>query len=120
MNADVAHLAINADDPEASLRFYEALFGWRFESGGQPGFFRMQRESGPIIALQQRRELGGVRVTGFECTVAVEDVGAVAEAVVAHGGRLLMERTTIPGVGELIFFEDPGGNVAGAIQFAQD
>ena len=24
-----------------------------------------------------------------------------------------MERTTIPGVGELIFFEDPGGNVAG-------
>ena len=31
MNADVAHLAINADDPEASLRFYEALFGWRFE-----------------------------------------------------------------------------------------
>ena len=120
MSTDIAHFAINADDPEASLRFYEALFGWRFEPGGQPGFFRMERESGPIVALQQRRDLGGVRMTGFECTVEVDDVGAVAEAVVANGGRLVMERTAIPGVGELIFFEDPAGNVAGAIQFARD
>src|SRR5437762_1885603 len=44
---------------------------------------------------------------------------AVAEAVLANGGRLLMERTAIPGVGELIFFEDPAGNVAGAMQYAR-
>jgi predicted enzyme related to lactoylglutathione lyase len=44
----------------------------------------------------------------------------VAEAVLAHGGRLLMERTTIPGVGDLIFFEDPAGNVAGAMQYARE
>jgi uncharacterized protein len=117
MTSDIAHLAINADDPEASLRFYEALFGWRFAPGGHPGFFRMERESGPIVALQQRRELGGVRLTGFEVTVEVDDVGAVAEAVVANGGRVVMEPTTIPGVGELVFFEDPSGNVAGAIRF---
>jgi predicted enzyme related to lactoylglutathione lyase len=120
MGTDIAHFAINADDPEVSLRFYEALFGWRFEAGGPPGFFRMERESGPIVALQQRRDLGGVRMTGFECTVAVPDVGAVAAAVLAHGGRLLMERTTIPGVGDLIFFEDPAGNVAGAMQYARE
>jgi predicted enzyme related to lactoylglutathione lyase len=77
----------------------------------------MERESGPIVALQQRRDLGGVRMTGFEVTVEVDDVGAVAEAVEANGGRLLMERTPIPGVGELVFFEDPSGNVAGAIRF---
>jgi uncharacterized protein len=120
MNADIAHVAVNADDPEVSLRFYEALFGWRFEPWGPPGFFRMEHESGPIVALQQRRDPGGVRMTGFEVTVEVDDVGAVAEAVVAHGGRLLMERTAIPGVGELVFFEDPSGNVAGAIQYARE
>jgi predicted enzyme related to lactoylglutathione lyase len=48
----------------------------------------------------------------------VPDVDAVAEAVGAHGGRLVMERTTIPGVGDLIFFEDPSGNVAGAMRYA--
>ena len=114
MSTDIAHFAINADDPQASLAFYEALFGWRFEPWGPPGFFRMERESGPVIALQQRRDLGDVRVTGFECTVAVDDV------VLANGGRLLMQRTTIPGVGDLIFFEDPSGNVAGAMQFARE
>ncbi len=119
MSTPIAHLAINADDVEASLGFYEALFGWRFEDGGHPGFFRMEREGQPIVALQQRRELGGVRMTGFEVTVEVDDVGAVADAVVANGGRIVMEPATIPGVGELVFFEDPGGNVAGAIQFAR-
>ena len=99
MSTDIAHFAINADDPEASLRFYEALFGWRFEPWGPPGFFRMERESGPVIALQQRRDLGDVRVTGFECTVAVDDVGALAEAVRAQGGPRVMERTAVHGGG---------------------
>jgi predicted enzyme related to lactoylglutathione lyase len=78
----------------------------------------MQTGSGPVVALQQRRELGGVRMTGFECTVAVPDVDAVAAAVAVHGGRLVMDRATIPGVGDLIFFEDPSGNVAGAMRYA--
>ena len=119
MSTDIAHFAINADDPEASLASTRRSSAGASSPWGPPGFFRMERESGPIIALQQRRDLGGVRITGFECTVAVEDVGAVADAVVANGGRLLMERTTIPGVGDLIFFEDPAGNVAGAMQYAR-
>jgi uncharacterized protein len=117
MTPAITHCAINADDVDASLRFYGALFGWRFEPYGPPGFFRTQPEAGPIVALQQRRDLGGVHMTGLECTVAVPDIDAVARAVVAHGGRLVMDRATIPGVGDLIFFEDPSGLVAGAMEY---
>jgi predicted enzyme related to lactoylglutathione lyase len=46
----------------------------------------------------------------------VVDVDATAAAVTAAGGRIVMPRTTIAGVGHLIFFTDPAGNVAGAIQ----
>ena len=121
MNAPLAHFAINADDVAATRRFYEAVFGWTFTPWGPPEFFRISiGEKGPPLraALQRRRELvPGVRTIGFECTFAVEDVGAVARAVVANGGRLLMERTTITGVGHLIWFEDLAGNVVGAMQY---
>jgi predicted enzyme related to lactoylglutathione lyase len=113
----ILHCAINADDLEASRRFYSALFGWTFEPYGPPGFMRMQTESGQVVALQQRRDLGGVRMTGFECTVAVPDLDAIARAVVPHGGRVVMERARIPGVGDLLFFADPSRNVAGAMQY---
>jgi predicted enzyme related to lactoylglutathione lyase len=120
MSCPITHFAINADDVGAARRFYGALFGWTFEPWGPPGFLRMETGTGQVVALQQRRDLGGVRMTGFECTTSVPDVDAVAAAVAEHGGRLVMQRTTIPGVGDLIFFADPSGNVAGAMQYGQE
>ena len=118
----VAHFAVNADDPIASRRFYEACFGWRFEPWGPPDFFHVLRADGsrpgPMGALQRRRELAsGLDVHGFEATVAVADADAAAKAAVAAGGRVLMERTTITGVGDLVFLQDPGGNVVGAMRY---
>jgi predicted enzyme related to lactoylglutathione lyase len=118
----VAHFAINADDLNRARRFYEKVFGWRFEAWGPPGFFKIAtadgHDPGPLGALQKRRELiAGERMAGFECTVAVADVDAVAAAVVAGGGTILIPRTLIPTVGHLIFFRDPEGNAVGAMQY---
>ncbi len=122
MSNTIAHFAINADDVARARRFYEAVFGWRFTSWGPPEFFQI--ETGDAVnpglrgVLQRRRELlPGVRTIGYECTIAVPDVDAAKEAVTANGGRVIMEKTTIAGVGYLIFFEDPEGNVAGAMQY---
>jgi predicted enzyme related to lactoylglutathione lyase len=118
----VAHFAINADDLNRARRFYEKVFGWRFEAWGPPGFFQIATSDGSrpgsLGALQKRRELvAGERTNGFECTVAVADVDAVAAAVVAGGGTILIPRTLIPTVGHLIFFRDPEGNAVGAMQY---
>jgi uncharacterized protein len=118
---NVRHFAINADDLQGARRFYEQVFAWRFQPWGPPGFFMIATGDGevPMGSLQQRRELRpGLRLNGFECTIAVEqDVAEIAAAVTANGGRILMEKATIPGVGDLIFFEDPDGNVAGAMRY---
>jgi predicted enzyme related to lactoylglutathione lyase len=114
----LTHFAINADDVPAARAFYEKVFGWRFTAFGPPDFYRIQTPDGPGGALQRRRELIGGRPTiGYECSIEVADVDAVAEAVVAAGGRVVMPRTTIDGVGDLIFFADPAGNIAGAISY---
>jgi uncharacterized protein len=120
---NVRHFAINADDLERARAFYRNVFGWKFEPWGPPGFFMIAtgepHGASPLASLQQRRELlAGQKANGFECTIAVtEDVDTVAKAVVANGGRVLMQKATIPGVGDLIFFQDPEGNIAGAMRY---
>jgi predicted enzyme related to lactoylglutathione lyase len=113
----ISHFAINADDVDASKSFYSAVLGWTFTPWGPPGFLKIDAAGDVIGALQQRRDLGGQRVTGFECTVGVPDIEATEAAVLAAGGRIVMERAVIPGVGELLFFADPSGNVVGAMQY---
>lgn len=121
MTNNLSHFAINADDVERARAFYQSVFDWRCRPWGPPGFYRIDTGGGPGGALQQRRELRpGQPTIGFECTVTVDDVDAVAESVVAHGGRILMEKSTIAGVGDLIFFADPEGNVVGAMRYYPD
>jgi predicted enzyme related to lactoylglutathione lyase len=117
----IAHFAINADDVPGTRAFYETVFGWRFSAFGPPGeFFRIETPDGPRGAIQKRRELvPGQPTVGFECTIEVSDVDATARTVTDAGGRILMEKATIPGVGDLIFFADPAANVVGAIQYVQ-
>ena len=122
MAANISHFAINADDVARARRFYESVFSWKFSAWGPPDFFQIQTgdEDDPGVrgALQRRRELApGVRILGFECSIAVRDVDATATVVRSSGGRVIMEKTTIAGVGHLIFFEDTEGNIAGAMQY---
>lgn len=119
---NIRHFAINADDVPRARRFYERVFGWRFESWGPPGFLLIHTGSvsdpGIQGALQGRRELiDGEKMIGYECSIAVNDVDAVEKAVVASGGTIVMPKSVIPTVGHLIFFRDTEGNVAGAMQY---
>jgi predicted enzyme related to lactoylglutathione lyase len=115
----LAHFAINADDVDRARAFYTAVFDWKFHAWGPPGFFQIEAPGSPVIgALQGRRELAsGQRMIGFECTFAVESIDTVAAAVAANGGKILLDRSVIPGVGTLMFFADPDGNVFGAMQY---
>ena len=119
--ANLHHFAVNADDLEGSRRFYESVFGWTFTAWGPPGFYQIRTgtDAAPGVqgAMQERRELLDRPTNGFECTFAVDDVDATANAVVGSGGRIVMERFTITGVGHLIAFEDPSGNAVMAMQY---
>jgi len=56
-------------------------------------------------------------MTGFECTISVPDIQATAAAVEANGGAIVMQICTLAGIGRLLFFQDPEGNLAGAMQY---
>ena len=115
----LAHFAINADDVEKSRAFYSKVFGWKFNAWGPPGFYMIEAKDSAVLgALQGRRELvKGTKTVGFECTFAVESIDATEKAVKAAGGKVIMERSVIVGVGTLMFFADIDGNVFGAMQY---
>jgi hypothetical protein len=117
MPVNLAHFAINADDPDTSRTFYASVFGWTFQPFGPPGFFKIDTD-GVFGALQKRRDLvEGNSTVGLECTFGVDDVDDIARKVIEAGGTILMPRFTISGVGHLIFFKDPSGNAIGAMQY---
>lgn len=119
MTGKLRHFAINADDTPRAQRFYEAVFGWTFTPWGPPGFYQLKDAGDGLIgALQGRRDIGGQKMPGMEITFGVEDIAATVAAIEANGGAIVMPPFTIEGVGELIFFKDSEGNVAGAMQYA--
>lgn len=122
MPNNVSHFSINADDVPRARRFYENVFGWSFKSWGPPNFYliRTGTEEQPGLegALQQRREIvKGCPIMGYECSLSVSDVDAIAAAVESNGGKVVMKKVTLAGVGQLIFFQDTEGNIAGAMQY---
>jgi predicted enzyme related to lactoylglutathione lyase len=122
---NVAHFAIHADDLERAQEFYAKVFGWQYEGfGGGPmtDFCKVTTMDGndmaPIGAMQSRKfNAAPEKVIGYECSVAVNDVDITAQKVEAAGGKILMPKTAIPGVGWLIKFLDTEGNLACAVKF---
>jgi predicted enzyme related to lactoylglutathione lyase len=116
MANNLVFFAIHADDLPRVQRFYEKVFGWRFQPWGPPGFFLIatgdKDDPGIQGALQKRHDVvPGQRVTGYECTIGVADIDATEAAVVANGGKVILSKCEIPTVGYLIKIQDPDGNV---------
>ncbi len=85
MPNNVAAFAIHADDVARARRFYEAVFGWKFEPWGPPDFYLIhtgdERQPGVQGLMHKRQQPKGVGGPNcFECTISVDDVDAIAGA----------------------------------------
>lgn len=125
----VVHFEIHADDCDRAERFYRDVFAWRVERfEGAPVDYRLLSTGGddePGIdgAITERRGPApvsaaepAVPVAAFVCTVEVDDIAATEARIAAAGGRQVVDRHEIPGVGQLSYFTDTEGNMVGALQ----
>jgi len=120
--SNIAHFSINADDVARARHFYESVFGWKFKQSGPPDFYAIdtgEKEEPPCMeSLHPRRELKeGLRMNGYECTISVPSLSETVAAIRGQSGNIIMEETTILGVGRMIVFQDSEGNVVGAMQY---
>lgn len=106
----LSHFAVNVEDCDRALAFYQSVFGWKFEAWGPPWFYFGQ--VGEIHAsIQKRQDQPFPTVIGnFECTIAVDDVDRVVALILENGGEVTMPKVTIPSICDIARVKDCEGN----------
>ncbi|MGH2366123.1 MAG: VOC family protein [Chloroflexota bacterium] len=115
MGQPVAHFEIMGSDPAKLQRFYAEVFGWNVGApAAEMGNYSMVDGASSGLAGGIGQDQGGApRVTLY---IQVPNLQAALDLVVAHGGRVAMPPTEIPGGPSIAQFTDPGGNLTGLLQ----
>jgi uncharacterized protein len=108
---------ISTGDPDGARTFYSQLFGWEWEVNPDPAY------GGYSIALLRGQRVVGLgpkmddnAPTAWVTYFAVDDAAAVAAAVPAAGGALVMPVMPIADQGSMAIAADPAGAVFGLWQ----
>ncbi|MFA7308512.1 MAG: VOC family protein [Patescibacteria group bacterium] len=130
MNRPV-HFEIHATDPEKIATFYSAVFGWEIKEWIIPGVTLPEENrywlvttgpngvegiNGGVVKRRGEAPVGGEAVNAYVCTMYVEDLDAILEKAIAHGGVLALPKMPIKGMGYLAYAKDTDGNLFGMMQ----
>ncbi len=112
----VVHFELSADDPKRAMKFYENVFGWKFQHWGDQKYWLAstgnEKEMGINGAIQPRRPESAPVVNTISVTHLDESIKKIEE----NGGRVITDKMEIPNVGTMVYFEDTEGNTHGLMQ----
>jgi hypothetical protein len=112
----VVHFEIPAENPERAAVFYKKVFGWKIEKWAGPIDYWLvtagdDEEPGINGAIHENKNFKTV-----VNTVAVDSVDDSLEKVNQAGGKVLMPKGAVTGLGYVAFAEDTEGNAFGMLQ----
>ncbi len=113
----VVHFEIDAEKPERAISFYEKVFGWKVEKWEGPVEYWLittGKEDEPGIDGGLSKRSGSEPSTVN--TVDVASVDDFVKKVEENGGTIVSPKHAVPGVGYLVYFKDPEGNVFGMME----
>ena len=113
----VIHFEIDAAKPERLVNFYEKIFGWKIEKWEGPVEYWLittGKDDQPGIngGLSKRTESQPTIAN----TIDIPSVDEFVKKVEKNGGKIVVPKHAIPGVGYIAYFKDPEGNVFGMMQ----
>jgi predicted enzyme related to lactoylglutathione lyase len=123
MTNHIAHFEIFASDVERARKFYEKVFGWRFEVAGPPDFYLIDTgaavEHGISRGMIAKRSGPAAQgpINSFRVTISVDSIADIAAAIEPAGGKLRSAVIDIPAVGKVVEFADTENNIACAMQY---
>ena len=111
------HFDLTVDNPERTMNFYKEVFGWKFEKWNGPMEYWMattgdEKEPGINGGLSKRGESSMPNMN----TIGVPSVDTFSKTVQDKGGKVLMPKSPIPGMGWFASCQDTEGNTFGIIE----
>lgn len=103
----LAFTELSSRDPQATRRFLESVFGWKFRS--------VQMPMGEYLSYQTPDGRGGIRPTQAAeqpaslSYIRVDDLDEARARVEAAGAKIVLPKVEIPGMGCFFWFQVPGG-----------
>jgi uncharacterized protein len=118
MGNPVVHFEIVSPEAKRLQQFYMAVFGWTIDSSNQFNYGMVDTGSTRGIPGGISGPLpGGDTGNHFAIYVEVPDVDATLKEAVACGGKIAMQKVTVPPDGPVLAqFTDPVGNRIGLVQ----
>ena len=114
----VNHFEICVTNRDKGKEFYGNLFGWKFNDIEGMNYSGVTAEEGGIGGgIMEPPEEGVPPYVTFYITVV--DINACLTKVEEYGGKTIVPKTPIPGMGHFAMFTDPDGNHLGIYQDGQ-
>ncbi|MGB7570643.1 MAG: VOC family protein [Methanothrix sp.] len=104
----IVHFEIPADDLDRAKEFYTNLFGWKIESF-QGMDYMMIDTFGPGGGMMKRVH-PGQQITDYIGVPSVDEYAAKVERL---GGKVLVPKMAVPGMGYFVICQDTENNVFG-------
>ena len=113
----LVHFELNVENVEKSIKFYENVFGWKFEKWDGPIDYWLimtgpESEPGIDGGLAKKDEESDPLVN----TIDVKDVDEIVKKIEKNGGKIVVPKHAVPGVGWLAYFKDTEGLMTGIMQ----
>jgi predicted enzyme related to lactoylglutathione lyase len=110
----IVHFDVPAEDTGRAKKFYETLFGWKFESWPGMDFYLISTKNldgtpGVGGGLGERMDPSQRMMNYF----GVQSIDAAMKKVTSLGGKLITGKMPVPGMGYLANCMDTEGNFFG-------
>ena len=121
----VVHFEIQADNPVRAMKFYEDVFGWKFEQWNKQEYWMIMTVgkgskepgiNGGLLPRPAELPPTGFGTNAYVCTIEVDDFDKYAEKIVTGGGAVALSKYALPGIAWQGYFVDTEGNTFGVHQ----
>lgn len=108
----IGHLEIPADDIEKVKKFYAGLFDWEFQFHKEMNYtmFNIKDSAGIVTSGGGIPKKENAQQTLLNY-INVEDIAHSEKKIEELGGKIVVPKTPVPGMGWFIQFSDPEGNM---------